>query len=807
MFLNFFSSPPEGERLGEGESELGVPSPNLSPKGERNLPVISSWTAFGIYVLFMLAVYWPVFLSHRFFWEDFFIQEYPIREFCFYIVRFQHALPFWNPYSWAWSPLLADPQCGFWYPTNLLQIVITRLTLPNAVHLPVLVPETMTLLHLPLAAFGVFILLKKEFHVSGIAALLAGLCWGFGVRMVAEQNHSMQIIQLSLLPWETLLLMRAWKSWKYAIGLGLLFGISFLAGQPQTFFFISIFFGCFTLAESLSRRKSKQGLREVLMPVVAYVLAILIAGGITSIQLLPSMELLSLSSRQHLDFGPASSSSLHLGHLINFFVPKFYGEYPGFSIPRSPLVHEDSQYWETAFYWSMLGEILSLFGVVYYWKQRGSSDPRSRYLFFFVVFSIFAFGYGLGPNFILLWPLWKFVPFFDHFRGPNRMVWFLWFSGTLLAGIGLDAILRIPQALQQHKRYFYWACGVFFVTNVLAILGIFDLAFDPHIIRPGMWRLQLPSFIVSVLTAGFFIAIIRGKLSPRIIMLCAALLIACDLYYQDFTWHRNTLDRETTVTQDSSLVALQDFRTQHPKDHAKILELYPKSARNMKANLGMFTRTPTEYANNLKDLAGINPLRLDQSVPPAADSVKRMEIMGIATVLTSDTLKTEYPKSLPFLKLYHEWRVASIHNDSSVLNDTAFDFTKEILLSDSPPSNSEHKNLSDTIVLKEYSENALRIAVSASQPSILLVNDLYYPAWRATVDGKDTKIRRAFGSLRAVPIVAGIHTVEMRYDDPAFDYGWKITLGTLAISILALFIGKKQKNPVTRSLIDDDRSW
>src|SRR5665213_3284724 len=140
--------------------------------------VIRSSSAAAVYVLFMLAVYWPVFLGERFFWEDFFIQEYPNRQFCYYMVRFQHALPFWNPYSWAWSPLMADAQSGFWYPTNLLQIAITWLVSPHSIHLPVLVPETMTLLHLPLAALGVFVLLRKEFRVTGFAALVAGLCWG-----------------------------------------------------------------------------------------------------------------------------------------------------------------------------------------------------------------------------------------------------------------------------------------------------------------------------------------------------------------------------------------------------------------------------------------------------------------------------------------------------------------------------------------------------------------------------------------------------------------------------------------------------
>ncbi len=751
--------------------------------------------AAGIYVLFMLFVYWPVFLGQRFFWEDFFMQEYPIREFCFYMVRFGHTLPFWNPYSWAWSPLLSDAQCGFWYPTNLFGIAITWLAMPHAAHLPVLVPETMTLLHLPFAAVGVFVLLKKEFRVTGIAALLAGLCWGFGVRMVAEQNHSMQIIQLALLPWETLLLMRAWKSWRSAIGLGIIFGISFFAGQPQTFFFIGIFLGSFTVAELLTGWRSKSSFSEAVTPVLYFALAMIIAVGISCIQLLPSMELVLHTARKHLAFDQASSTAIQLGHFIDFFVPKFYGEFPGFTIPKSAIVNNHYWYWEATYYWSALGEILALFAVIALWKTRENKNPNSRHLVFFVIFSIFALGFGMGNNFIVQWPFWRFVPLFDHFRAPNRMIWFLWFLGTLMTGMGLDLLLRNNPAIVRHKQYFYCATGVFLTLNILAIIGIFDYLFAPHTLRPGLWTIVLPSLVASVLVTIFFFAVTRKLLAPRIVVFCATILIAGDLYYNDVSWHRNTLDRETVVAHDSTSIPFQRFRARHIADHAKFLTLYPRDTRGIYANLGMFLREPIEYANNLYDLADLNPLRLEQSIPPVHDSVKRMEIMGIATALTSDSIETEYPRHLPFLKLYRRWRDAWENNANIILNDTNFDFTKEIVLSEPPVLSPGIKMLPDTSVLTKYSENRLRMSVTASQPSVLLVNDLYYPAWRATVDGKDTKIIRAFTSLRAVPISAGIHTVEMQYDDPAFNWGWKITLGTLAISLFALCIGKKQKNP------------
>src|SRR5437016_4676426 len=161
---------------------------NTPPLLSRKIPV---WAALLSYLGFMMLVYWPIILGHRFFWEDFFIQEYPIRDYSYYAFGLKHVLPFWNPYTWSMPAFLADAQSGFWYPVNLLQIAFARIFTPGAAHIPELIPELTTILHLPLAALGVFYLLRKEYQVSDVVALVAGITFGFGTRIVADQNHPM----------------------------------------------------------------------------------------------------------------------------------------------------------------------------------------------------------------------------------------------------------------------------------------------------------------------------------------------------------------------------------------------------------------------------------------------------------------------------------------------------------------------------------------------------------------------------------------------------------------------------------------
>ncbi|HET6400197.1 MAG TPA: hypothetical protein VFH95_02265 [Candidatus Kapabacteria bacterium] len=762
------------------------------------------WHAAAIFVLFMLAMYWPVFLGKRFFWEDFFILDFPARDYAFYMVALKHTLPFWNPYNWAWSAWLADPQTAFWYPTNLLQIAVAKLFQPGASHPSVLWPEVMTLLHIPLACLGMFVLLRKEFKVSPAAALLAALTFGFGLRMIAEQNHPAKIIQLSLLPWETLLLMRSWRIPRYAAALGILLGVSFLAGQPQVFFFIAFFLGCFTLAESLIRWKEKRGWRMATIPVGGYAVAIILAAGIAAIQLLPSLELANASARVRLGFSEASYGAIQLGHLINFFVPKFYGENPGYTTPVSAIVHEHTWYWywEAEYYWGMLPEILAMFAVVVLWKKRSSDDPRTRYLFFAVAFSIFALAFGLGSNLYFQWIFWKFVPLFDRFRAPNRMIWLLWFFGSIYGAIGLELLLTGRNSVRTYSKFLFWACGIFVGLNVLAISGSFDLVFPPFQIREGLWKLILPSLILSTAITIFFLLLRRGKLPVRATWFIAAALIVVDLFYFDFTWYRNGLDRTTLDAQNSGIPAIHALAILSDPWQHKLLWLHRDSDFAKTVNLGTILRLPIEDVQDSTTWTEFNPVRPLDPLPLIQDSTKRMEIMGVTMRIEGSGKLDSLLHALPFLKVYHRWSVAS--NDSEarrIYNDSTFDFHTSVILDCEPAVAEGAISLKDTAVVSEFSENHLRILAQVSGPSVLLVNGLYYPAWKATVDGKETNILRAFTNLRGIPLGAGIHTVELRYDSSAFNLGWKITLGTLALSLLVLFIGKSRKTSLDSEVL------
>jgi hypothetical protein len=85
---------------------------------------------------------------------------------------------------------------------------------------------------------------------------------------------------------------------------------------------------------------------------------------------------------------------------------------------------------------------------------------------------------------------------------------------------------------------------------------------------------------------------------------------------------------------------------------------------------------------------------------------------------------------------------------------------------------------------------------------LLVFSEVYYPGWRAMVDGNPAQLVRADYVLRALCVPAGEHRIEMVYDPPSLKVGLAITGPALAIvlclSLWSLCLRGKGKGRVTQ---------
>ena len=124
---------------------------------------------------------------------------------------------------------------------------------------------------------------------------------------------------------------------------------------------------------------------------------------------------------------------------------------------------------------------------------------------------------------------------------------------------------------------------------------------------------------------------------------------------------------------------------------------------------------------------------------------------------------------------FDRWRIALLESgsepyieqfDASTSSADDFQFSVE-----SDPSSSQN--------------NATRISyrVSSSTPALVILSETHYPGWQAKVDGQAAPVLRAYYILRAVPVPAGEHTVELEFH-PA-----SLTAGAISSGLALLIVG------------------
>ena len=77
----------------------------------------------------------------------------------------------------------------------------------------------------------------------------------------------------------------------------------------------------------------------------------------------------------------------------------------------------------------------------------------------------------------------------------------------------------------------------------------------------------------------------------------------------------------------------------------------------------------------------------------------------------------------------------------------------------------------------------LTLRCRASAASYAVIADAFFPGWYATVDGAPAPILRANLAMRAVPVPAGEHTVELAYRPAHLVAGAVVSLLALALAL------------------------
>ena len=117
------------------------------------------------------------------------------------------------------------------------------------------------------------------------------------------------------------------------------------------------------------------------------------------------------------------------------------------------------------------------------------------------------------------------------------------------------------------------------------------------------------------------------------------------------------------------------------------------------------------------------------------------------------------------------------------------------LLGRTPPDLDRPKDPSaDRATVTEYEADGISLETATEAPGLLVLSEAYYPAWKAYVAGEPAPLYAADHALRAVPVPAGEHSVELRYESWTLRTGLAVSLAAyLALAVLVVSAARRRR--------------
>lgn len=382
---------------------------------------------YGLLVLLVVVFYWravflgELFLTNDIAGSDMMMQSYPARAELAETLR-EGRLSLWTDRLFLGFPVAAEGQVGVFYPLNLLFFSILPADRAYA---------GLMVLHVILA--GLFtVLCARALGRSRTSAVLAGAVLALSAFMVTHLKHVNLIASVAWVPlvlWFVARWSRQMDRWRPAVWIGSLVALAVLAGHVQTAYNALLVAGLCLAGLVLGRAVGERTWIPVRQGLVAGVVLVVVAAGLSAVQTSLTSEYAALGTRSGgLPYEEATAYDFRLEDLVMYLAPYHFGD-PGRATYYAT-GEVKSLFWENCGYVGILPLALALLGAVACWRARGV-----KLLVGLAVLSILLVQGRGSPVHALFYHV---VPGFDRFRFPSRFLLFVTFSLAVLSAYGLD---------------------------------------------------------------------------------------------------------------------------------------------------------------------------------------------------------------------------------------------------------------------------------------------------------------------------------------------------------------------------------
>lgn len=672
----------------------------------------------------------------------------------------------WNPYNGFGTPLLGTMQPSPYYPPKLISYFAPDYWRGQ---------DAMLVGLLLIAGIGNYLLLRL-IGAGDLGAIFAAIAYMLSQRLLMIINMaSFQVEALLPIMLFAILLMCRRRTMRHAAFVGALGGIQFLGGFPESSFTLCVIGGLFFLWFFVFQAKGDERGRLLILGVSAALLTL----AVSAFQLGEFVRLLPRAWTSHTtSYGAAVKTPFWLMPLM---VPNFFG------VPFTAKLWINGVSPHDHMIVSLFCGISTvIFAAV---SIFGPSRKYRAYCYFFFGILILYLGYDFG------FPVLRdigYLPLFDRMS----IAWNAFaipFALSVLAGLGLDALCR--------ERGFAKTVVAICIYLAIAVALSWSLYFEYP--KPVVHAFRPLLFIVPLIALAVGIMRVRGL---RLIGGSALIvLLSAELYHADRPL--NYMHSYGAAPRDPpSLDWLRDN-----VGHERILglggffpsnTLMPYRIRDIRLSEALF---PKAYVDYVDSVWGTDPTYVSDL--NHADWRKYedplLDIAAIKFLVAPSGMKAA---SADLEEVYRDQSTAIYRNRRALprsrfvayaeaapdgltpaqLKERSSELSTRVYLADYRPTpRPEHcgkESGGPEIAYLRDEPDRVDVTMTAPCAGFMVLADLYYPGWTATVDGVKAHIYQADLVFRGVAVGPGPHEIVFDYNPWTIRYGVPLAvMGWLAI--------------------------
>jgi hypothetical protein len=791
----------------------------LSQQARTRLAVVAAAFALPLLYFHRAAFSGKIFAS-----RDVLRVYYPLKQYWAERVS-QLQFPDWYPYNALGQPYPGMLISGTFHPANLLYLL-----LPVGTALKVI-----TLLSY-VAALGGTYLFARCWGLGRGAALFSGLTYALCGYMVGISNNLLYLMAASTFPWAL------WGAERFlrqpsvarAATAALPLSLVLLSGDAQSFAMCN----GMLLVLVLLRPDRAGALRAAPRAGLLIVLGALLC----AVQILPVLTTVKNAWPSAPTLQWATLFSFHPLRLLELAVGALYLDPESGTAASSVMADELFQtgmggFWVHSVYMG-LPAVLLLGGALWTWRRHPLTWKVSA-----VTLAILAL--TMAHQVPLYRWFYQWIPLWNAFRYPEKLLPYLLFPCALGAGAGLEAVLREPAEARRLSRAGFVLAGV---LGLLA-LGEWRLRLFSSGVIHSLWERADPSILevlhgnfLQAAMVGAFTLLLMGAVLARALPpgRCAAALLGLQftvLYLaNEGTYHVTYTDVLEQPTHFVKLIlereaeagpvrprvfgGADDLSPRHVPEG-----LHPVDLMSLHFVTGLAPDTPAIWhlesagpylpatsrrlAGLLHSLDTLNPWigRLSGLYHVRYLTLEARTYQKVfgnrAPVLAEDprvgpgVVLLRNPNTLPRAYLATPVCVPDEPSARAVLISRTFLPGQQAVL-ECPPGTSRDEappapGAPGQVRIVHYAPESVELEVEARAPAVLVLNDALYDGWSATLDGQPTPILPANLAVRGVRVPAGTHRVSFTYRTPRLVLGAFISLGTLGLLGLAVLVERRRR--------------